>query len=688
MVRGAERTRARETRGVAPLIMLRSRGDFDSKLPLQATREVGVSPDDGASTRPATTRPPTQEARTMLQELLGKSFETLAESLREMDRSGTGVVDKSEFIRAFTPSIRTGSSVDGDALALLFDELDRDCSGSLDLEELKRVQRDRGPNEVTVAGGATRNSAGFKGALPQVRIDENSDISITQQLRDFLSLNKGRAIDLFRSWDEDEGGTIERDEFHKAMSQLGVTAHKAVVDHLFDSFDLDHSGYIEYTELDKILRSKTIDIWMDHSLAPSSVPTPMRLERVHKVRQSRILLMCEELGYPDHPSIGEFLHHQQPTAYYMTPQEARVESLLHLRLPLPANTSPRPFTHMGPPTPAAVSYGSIGMIPTPRRPRPTIPPGPRVGISLEPDGGGEAGLLANERWKRQVQDHYERWEGKQHDLMRCRDQEFCSRRPWHAETQWPLPQQPQQPQQSLLHLQRHEQHLEWAARSPRRRGAQEISNIQSCQQPIHQQQPFPSISMLPTSPRSFPDPFAAERAKLEAQAADISRDMRATATIQPLGGRRHPPPVLPVATALLETSTRFTSLQGATNDDGKQMMRGELSVERAETSSPSAQTARSRVSPPGRRSSPRNKAASPRIAHPETPLSSTAMAPPPSTPMLPTTSVMVPTLPPASMMASVTYLPMPPNLTSKTPGTPGFARRIQTPVGFHTPLSF
>ena len=129
------------------------------------------------------------------------------------------------------------------------------------------------PREVRTHGGGRRLSTGFKGALPQANIDEHSGVSVTQQLRDFLSANKARVTDLFRSWDADDGGTIERGEFRKAMGRLGVLAQATVVDALFDAFDKDASGILEFSELERVLKgSSRVHLALDHSLSRSAEP--------------------------------------------------------------------------------------------------------------------------------------------------------------------------------------------------------------------------------------------------------------------------------------------------------------------------------------------------------------------------------------------------------------------------------
>ena len=65
-----------------------------------------------------------------------------------------------------------------------------------------------------------------------------------------------RVIDLFRDWDEDANGLIDKAEFFKGIVALGVDAKRDEANELFDIFDIDGGGTIEYRELNKLLRQR------------------------------------------------------------------------------------------------------------------------------------------------------------------------------------------------------------------------------------------------------------------------------------------------------------------------------------------------------------------------------------------------------------------------------------------------
>ena len=80
-------------------------------------------------------------------------------------------------------------------------------------------------------------------------------VSPMDQLRSMLSVNFGRVIELFREWDEDGNQQISKKEFRQALPVLGVLVDRADADALFETFDVDGSGEIDYTELSKHLRA-------------------------------------------------------------------------------------------------------------------------------------------------------------------------------------------------------------------------------------------------------------------------------------------------------------------------------------------------------------------------------------------------------------------------------------------------
>ena len=64
-------------------------------------------------------------------------------------------------------------------------------------------------------------------------------------------------IQVFREWDGDGSGTVSKQEFRQGLGRLGLREIDAQqADVLFDEIDVDHSGEIQYRELNSKLRRR------------------------------------------------------------------------------------------------------------------------------------------------------------------------------------------------------------------------------------------------------------------------------------------------------------------------------------------------------------------------------------------------------------------------------------------------
>ena len=86
------------------------------------------------------------------------------------------------------------------------------------------------------------------------RVVAKAGASAAEVLRSVLSVNLLRVIDLLREWDEDGNHRVSRREFRRALPMLGLAVERADVDALFAQMDIDASGELDLSELQRSLR--------------------------------------------------------------------------------------------------------------------------------------------------------------------------------------------------------------------------------------------------------------------------------------------------------------------------------------------------------------------------------------------------------------------------------------------------
>jgi len=124
---------------------------------------------------------------------------------------------------------------------------------ALTLRSPKPPQRGGSP-PLLGSRGSTPNSQRCRSPSSPGSECSSAPSAVADHLRDALVEQATRVIDLFKSWDLNGDGNISKNEFFRALPELGLWAHSDEVDELFDSFDSDHSGVISFRELNRMLR--------------------------------------------------------------------------------------------------------------------------------------------------------------------------------------------------------------------------------------------------------------------------------------------------------------------------------------------------------------------------------------------------------------------------------------------------
>ena len=86
---------------------------------------------------------------------------------------------------------------------------------------------------------------------------ERDDVDESIQYKIVAALRKQaqRVMDLFKKWDVDKSGTVDREEFRRALRTLKIPGTDEEIDMLHASWDADGGGTIEYGEILKALHA-------------------------------------------------------------------------------------------------------------------------------------------------------------------------------------------------------------------------------------------------------------------------------------------------------------------------------------------------------------------------------------------------------------------------------------------------
>ena len=132
-----------------------------------------------------------------------------------------------------------------------------------------------GPAQLAMRAAAAQRKEERKAAqslLGDFVLDTTPEaLTPAQQLAKILKKDGARVMDLFRSWDADSSGKVDRKEFRKAIAMLGLTGvSRDEVDDLFDGWG-GGDGSIDFKELAALLRNKPPPQHRPASAAPTLV---------------------------------------------------------------------------------------------------------------------------------------------------------------------------------------------------------------------------------------------------------------------------------------------------------------------------------------------------------------------------------------------------------------------------------
>jgi Ca2+-binding EF-hand superfamily protein len=190
--------------------------------------------------------------RRKLEDSIGTGSATgrkIKEAFEDADRDGSHSIDRREFKKAMS---FLGVDLSSGDLDDIYDKYDTQRDGRLDYSEFvellgatrrnsSRNDRDRSP-----ARSPRRDNARVDAIVDRVR----------RKLEDSIGTGSatGRKIkEAFEDADRDGSHSIDRREFKKAMSFLGVDLSSGDLDDIYDKYDTQRDGRLDYSEFVELL---------------------------------------------------------------------------------------------------------------------------------------------------------------------------------------------------------------------------------------------------------------------------------------------------------------------------------------------------------------------------------------------------------------------------------------------------
>lgn len=196
----------------------------------------------------------------------------LREAFKKFDENGSGRIGQREFLQAW---IFLGLSGTNDEIHDAFSVVDTDNSGHVDIDEfITAITNERLPelNVQNVLRGfdvqlnlledtfAQWQNAAIRRRAAAKEMFEKTD-ALGQSIIDKICLLVGEkpAVDqnrdyfknlklTFNSFDKSNTGALTKDEYNKVWEFLGEKGGKEASDKAFNLVDVDHSGFIEFSE--------------------------------------------------------------------------------------------------------------------------------------------------------------------------------------------------------------------------------------------------------------------------------------------------------------------------------------------------------------------------------------------------------------------------------------------------------
>jgi len=146
-------------------------------------------------------------------------------------------------------------------LKKVFDEIDTDKSGELDVSELRAALQKCKPGETI-----TNNQV--KKRISKYDVDGNGTLSFTEyenMLKSWEEDEKSfeayheKLLNTFQQIDLDKNGTIDSKELTAALKMIDKTANEEQVSKRMNKYDVDKDGKVNFEEFENLVESWAVD---------------------------------------------------------------------------------------------------------------------------------------------------------------------------------------------------------------------------------------------------------------------------------------------------------------------------------------------------------------------------------------------------------------------------------------------
>ena len=103
-----------------------------------------------------------------------------------------------------------------------------------------------------------------------------------------MSADKLRVKDIMNALDKDQDGSCSRSEFRQVLPMLGFDmSQPAALDNLFDTFDADRGGSVDFNELHQLLRKTFEPDNLNGEEDAAREAASMKLQAIQRGRNER-----------------------------------------------------------------------------------------------------------------------------------------------------------------------------------------------------------------------------------------------------------------------------------------------------------------------------------------------------------------------------------------------------------------